>query len=160
MPARTAVSNALAHLEKPEARLSGYSLRSAVLLADNVALTHALSKWTNLPITKVMDIDTVSRYNHIFDLVTSNFFAEFDYSVAVELAATVVDMLCVIVAPLIIFNIYATPGGSLTFEFNEISVLVSVRLPIRARRVPFPGNMMRNLLTDAKTLQSKTGARL
>jgi len=82
-----------------------YWYNSSWMMGYNVTLGWVFAKWTRLPSWKVVDIETAAHYKGIVDLITSDYFGQNDYSVFVELVAESVSIVCMIIAPLLLFNV-------------------------------------------------------
>ena len=85
--------------------LTGYWYNSAGAMGYNMSLVWVLSKWTQLPLGKIVDVDTIGKYRGMVELITSAFFGKNDYSVFADLVSTWVNIICIIIAPLILFNL-------------------------------------------------------
>ena len=76
----------------------------------DVSLTWLLAKWTELPLAKVADVDATAQYRGTIDLITSSFFGDNNYAVFAALVSTWVNIVCVTLSPLLLFNImYCKP---------------------------------------------------
>lgn len=85
--------------------VTGYWYNSAAAMGYNMSLVWVLSKWTQLPLGRIVDVDTIAKYRGTVELITSAFFGKNDYSVFADLVSTWINIICIIIAPLILFNL-------------------------------------------------------
>ena len=70
-----------------------------------MSLTWLLAKWSELPLSKAANVDVIARYRGTIDLITSSFFGDNNYSVFASLVTTYVNIACIILSPMLLFNL-------------------------------------------------------
>ena len=77
-----------------------------------------------------MDAETTGRFRGMIELITSAFFGDNDYSVFADLVVVAVDLVCMVLAPLIIFNLHlcsryeegeCTSYNTVSWSFSAVS---------------------------------------
>ena len=109
--------------------MTGYWYNSSGAMGYNMSLVWVLSKWTQLPLGKIVDVDTIGKYRGMVELITSAFFGNNDYSVFADLLTTWVNIICIVIAPLILFNLdfaraiaEGVPWGK---EISSLSIIMA-----------------------------------
>ena len=109
--------------------ITGYWYNSSGPMGYNMSLAWVLSKWTQLPLGKIVDVDTLEKYRGTVELITSAFFGKNDYSVFADLITTWINIICIIIAPLIIFNLdfarAIAEGVPWAKEFSTLSLCIA-----------------------------------
>ena len=109
--------------------LTGYWKNSAAVMGYNMTLVWVLSKWTQLPLGRIVHVDTIEKYRGTVELITSAFFGKNDYSVFADLVSTWINIICITIAPLILFNldlVHAPEEGTpWAKEFQGLSAVIA-----------------------------------
>jgi hypothetical protein len=85
--------------------ITEYWYNSSWAMGYNNTLTWMFAKWAELPAWKTSDIEVAAKFRGMVDLITSAFFSDNDYSVFMRLLAVWTNIVCMIIAPLLLFNI-------------------------------------------------------
>jgi hypothetical protein len=62
-------------------------------------------RWSELALSKVVDMDVTAKYRGTLDLITSDFFGQHNYSVFASVVRTYVNILFIVISPIVIYNV-------------------------------------------------------
>ena len=85
--------------------ITSYWYHAGGNIGYNMSLTWLLAKWSELPLSKAANVDVIARYRGTIDLITSSFFGDNNYSVFASLVTTYVNIACIILSPMLLFNL-------------------------------------------------------